>query len=173
MKKIIILFILILYSSNAHSNNIVYLDVQFIIDNSDFGIFYKNKIKKIQENNKQILKPSEEQIKKKELEINNQKNIISKDEIENKIRDLNILLKNFQVKRKELNNVVIDSKKKYTSEILKLLNPLITNYVEKNKILLVIEKKNILVGIKSLDITPNILKIINEETKKQNLINEN
>ncbi len=173
MKKIIILFILILYSSNAHSNNIVYLDVQFIIDNSDIGIFYKNKIKKIQENNKQILKPSEEKIKKKELEINNQKNIISKDEIENKIRDLNILLKNFQVKRKELNNVVIDSKKKYTSEILKLLNPLITNYVEKNKILLVIEKKNILVGIKSLDITPNILKIINEETKKQNLINEN
>ena len=173
MKKIIILFILILYSSNAHSNNIVYLDVQFIIDNSDIGIFYKDKIKKIQDNNKKILKPSEEQIKKKELEINNQKNIISKDEIENKIRDLNILLKNFQVKRKELNNAVIDSKKKYTSEILKLLNPLITNYVEKNKILLVIEKKNILVGIKSLDITPNILKIINEETKKQNLINEN
>lgn len=173
MKKIIILFILILYSSNAHSNNIVYLDVQFIIDNSDIGIFYKDKIKKIQDNNKKILKPSEEQIKKKELEINNQKNIISKDEIENKIRDLNILLKNFQVKRKELNNAVIDTKKKYTSEILKLLNPLITNYVEKNKILLVIEKKNILVGIKSLDITPNILKIINEETKKQNLINEN
>ena len=173
MKKIIILFILILYSSNANSNNIVYLDVQFIIDNSDIGIFYKDKIKKIQDNNKKILKPSEEQIKKKELEINNQKNIISKDEIENKIRDFNILLKNFQVKRKELNNVVIDSKKKYTSEILKLLNPLITNYVEKNKILLVIEKKNILVGIKSLDITPNILKIINEETKKQNLINEN
>ena len=111
MKKIIILFILILYSSNAHSNNIVYLDVQFIIDNSDIGIFYKDKIKKIQDNNKKILKPSEEQIKKKELEINNQKNIISKDEIENKIRDLNILLKNFQVKRKELNNAVIDTKK--------------------------------------------------------------
>ena len=173
MKKIIILFILILCSSNAYSNNIVYLDVQFIIDNSDIGIFYKNKIKKIQDNNKNILKPSEEKIKEKELEINNQKNIISKEEIENKIRNLNILLKNFQVKRKELNNLVIDSKKKYTSEILKLLNPLITNYVEKNKILLVIEKKNILVGIKSLDITPNILEIINEETKKQNLINEN
>ena len=173
MKKIIILFILILCSSNAYSNNIVYLDVQFIIDNSDIGIFYKNKIKKIQDNNKNILKPSEEKIKEKELEINNQKNIISKEEIENKIRNLNILLKNFQVKRKELNNLVIDSKKKYTSEILKLLNPLITNYVEKNKILLVIEKKNILVGIKSLDITPNILEIINEETKKQKLINEN
>ena len=45
MKKIIILFILILYSSNAHSNNIVYLDVQFIIDNSDIGIFTKIKLK--------------------------------------------------------------------------------------------------------------------------------
>ena len=44
-------------------------------------------------------------------------------------------------------------KKKYTSKILKILNPLLTNYVEKNNINLVIEKKNILVGIKTLDIT--------------------
>ena len=55
---------------------------------------------------------------------------------------------------------------------MKILNPLLTDYVNKNKIILVVEKKNILVGIKSLDITPDILKILNEETKKNNLIND-
>ena len=35
------------------------------------------------------------------------------------------------------------------------------------------EKKNVLIGVKSLDITPKILKIINEETKNKNLLNEN
>ena len=65
------------------------------------------------------------------------------------------------------------NKKKYTSKILETLNPLLTNYVEKNKILLVVEKKNILIGIKSLDITKDLLKILNEETKKSNLLDEN
>ena len=68
MKKILILILFLLVTNNASSSNIVYLDVQFIIDNSDIGIFYKNKIKKIQENNKQILKPSEEKIKKTDKE---------------------------------------------------------------------------------------------------------
>ena len=45
--------------------------------------------------------------------------------------------------------------------------------VEKNNIILVVEKKNILIGIKSLDITSEILNMINEETKKNNLLNEN
>ena len=53
------------------------------------------------------------------------------------------------------------------------MNPLLTKYVEKNNILLVLEKKNILVGIKTLDITNDILKILNQETKTKNLINEN
>ena len=48
-----------------------------------------------------------------------------------------------------------------------------TEYVEKNKIDLVIEKKNILIGIKTLDITNQILILLNEETKKKKLINEN
>ena len=64
-------------------------------------------------------------------------------------------------------------KKKYSSEILNILNPILTNFVEKNNIALVLKKKNILVGAKVLDITDNILLILNEETKNNNLINEN
>ena len=55
---------------------------------------------------------------------------------------------------------------------LKILNPLLTNYVENNNINLVVEKKNILVGIKTLDITDNILSILNNKTKELK-INEN
>ena len=46
MKKII-LIILFLFNSNIvnSNNNIVYLDIQFIIDKSDLGLFYKKKLK--------------------------------------------------------------------------------------------------------------------------------
>ena len=171
MKKFLLIFILFFFQNNAFSKNIVYLDIQYIIDNSDLGIFYKSKINKLTDNNKENLKIKKNEIKLKEEEINNQKNLLSKEEIEKKIVNLNKLIKNYQIEQNKKNKLIIDEKKIYTSKILKLLNPLLTNYVEKNKITLVVDKKNILVGIKSLDITPDILKILNDETKKNNLLN--
>ena len=171
MKKFLLIFVLFFFQNNAFSKNIVYLDIQYIIDNSDLGIFYKSKINKLVENNKESLKIKENEINLKEKEIKNQKNLLSKEEIEKKIVSLNNLVKNYQIERNKKNKLVNDEKKIYTSEILKLLNPLLTNYVEKNKITLVVDKKNILIGIKSLDITPDILKILNDETKKNNLLN--
>jgi len=171
MKKFLLIFILFFFQNNAFSKNIVYLDIQYIIDNSDLGILYKSKINKLVDNSKENLQIKKNEIKLKEKEINNQKNLLSKEEIEKKIVSLNKLVKNYQIDQNKKNKLVIDEKKIYTSKILKLINPLLTNYVEKNKITLVVDKKNILVGIKSLDITPDILKILNDETKKNNLLN--
>ena len=159
------------FQNNAFSKNIVYIDIQYIIDNSDLGIFYKSKINILADNNKENLKIKKNEIKLKEEEINNQKNLLSKEEIEKKIVSLNKLVKNYHIEQNKINKLVIDEKKIYTSKILKLLNPLLTNYVEKNKITLVVDKKNILIGIKSLDITKDILQILNDETKKNNLLN--
>ena len=171
MKKFLLIFVFFFFQNNAFSKNIVYIDIQYIIDNSDLGIFYKSKINKLVDNNKENSKIKKKEIKQKEEEINNQKNLLSKEEIEKKIVSLNKLVKNYQIEQNKKNKLVIDEKKNYTSKILKLLNPLLTNYVEKNKITLVVDKKNILIGIKSLDITPDILKILNDETKKKNLLN--
>ena len=45
MKYLIILIFFFTQTKLVYSNsNIVYLDVQYIIDNSDLGLFYKKKI---------------------------------------------------------------------------------------------------------------------------------
>ena len=137
------------------------------------GILYINKINKQNELIKSDLLIKEKQIKIKEKEINDQKNIIKKEEIEKMIKNLNILLKEYQNKRIEVNNNLKNEKKKYSQEILKVLNPILTDYVEKNNITLVLDKKNILVGIKTLDITKIILEIFNNKTKDIILNNEN
>ena len=173
MKKFFLLILFLIPNNLYAENKIVYLDVQYIIDNSQLGLSYKNKIKKDQNKNRIDLSIKEKIIKEKELEINNQKNILKQDELNKKVAKLNELLKDYQKLRNKLNNEVIENKKQYSIKILNILNPLLTNYVEKNNIILVVEKKNILVGIKSLDITSNLLELINNETKKQNLINEN
>ena len=141
MKKLILIILFIFFQNNAFSKNIVYLDVQYIIDNSEIGKSYKKKIKILQEENKSKLEAEERTIKKKETEIQNQKNILNKEEIDKKVKELNELIKKYQIKRNKLTKNTLKVKKEYTSEILNLLNPLLTNYVDKNKITLVIEKK--------------------------------
>ena len=62
---------------------------------------------------------------------------------------------------KKLNKIKIDNTKK----ILEILNPIITNYVDKNTISLVMPKKNIIVGKKNLDITDEIVKLLNDKVQ--------
>ena len=168
MKKVLFFLILNFFFSNITYSNtdIAFLDVQYIIDKSDLGVEYKKLIDAKVKEIKLKLNKSETNIKKKEKEINDKKNILKKDEITLMVNELNVDLKEYQILRKTLNDDLIKEKRLYSKKILEILNPLLTNYVEINNIKLVIEKKNILVGVKTLDITRQILEIFNKEIKK-------
>ena len=131
------------------------------------------KISKIHDSHKSEILSKEKKIKEKEEEFNNQKNLLNQDEIKKKLDEINKLIKDYQIFRNDLKKKITIEKKKYSKEILLILNPLLTKYVDSNNISLVIEKKDVLVGAKSLDITNNILSIFNEKTKNLNLNNEN
>jgi outer membrane protein len=167
----LIFFIFFIFNFSYASSNIVYLDVQFVIDNSEIGKIYKEELKKKSEKQRLSLIVQEKNIKKKDEIIKNQGNILKEDEMKKKISELNDLLKKYQKQRNKYNDFLIVEKKKYTAEILKILNPIITDYVEQNKISIIIEKKNVLIGVKNLDITKNILKLIDDNTKQNKLTN--
>ena len=155
------------------NNNIVYLDIQYIIDNSDLGVHLKNKVKKTQDKIKLELTIKQKLIKEKENDIKNKKNILKKEELDKNLKELDNLVKKYQIFRNDSSKTVFEEKKKYRLQILELLNPLLANFANNNNINLILEKKNVLVGAKVLDITENILIIVNEETKRKKLVNEN
>ena len=168
------LIIFLIQTKFVYSNiNIVYLDVQSIIDNSDLGLFYKKKVSKIHEELKIELSIKEKKIKEKETDLNNKKNILKNEEIEKSLKELNNLINDYQITKNKSNKIVNDEKKKYSLIILKNINPILTNYAKENNITLILEKKNILVGVKTLDVTNVILNLLNKETKNKKLINDN
>ena len=174
MKRALLILIFIISSvPSLADEDIVYLDVQYIIDKSDLGKFYKDKINIKMNKNYSKIKINQTEINELENEIKSKKNILKKDELKVKIDKLNELILKYQKEKRKIDIDINKKKKEYSSKILKILNPLITNYVEKNNISLVINKKSILVGAKSQDITFKILNILNIETTKQGLINEN
>ena len=173
MRLLIILFFLLKTTYAFSTEKVVYLDVQFIIDNSKLGVFYKDKLLKIKNQNKSKLTAQQKKIKNEENEINKQKNILKKEEIDNKIKNLNQLLNKYQNDLRENNKALSVEQKKYTNMILQNLNPIVTKYVRDNNILIVLDKKNILVGSKTLDITENILIKLNKYTIDKDLLSEN
>ena len=173
MRLLIILFFLLKTTYAFSTEKVVYLDVQFIIDNSKIGLFYKDKLINIKDKNKSKLISQQKKIKNEENEINKQKNILKKEEIDNKINKLNQLLNKYQKDLKTNNQILSAEQKKYTKIILDNLNPIVTKYVKDNDILIVLDKKNILVGSKALDITENILNKLNKLTIDKDLLSEN
>ena len=163
--KILLIFFLFFGVSKANEN-IRFIDINYIVNNSTSG---KKLNQVIESKNKKIISELNDlgkKLKEKKDKIVKQKNILKKDELDKLIKDYEIEVKKFEEirkkKRDNFNNFSINSKKK----IIDLLNPLITNYLQKESIQLLLQKDKIIFGDDKLDITKEILKIFNEKHSK-------
>ena len=166
MKKYFILLILIFinFQSNLKAE-IVYIDINLILKESEVGKSLNNYIKDINNKNISTYKNREQELVDKEKLLITQQNILEKSEFDKKLSMLSNEVKKYQSDRKKSNDKINQIKITNTKKILSLLNPIITKYVEDNAISLVLPKKNIIVGKKDLDITQNIIDILNRQVK--------
>ena len=168
MKKIF-LKILFFFIFSVHSQaEIVFIDVNYILNTSDVGKSLNSQIKKINDINIEKNKNIEDQLIKKEKSLISQKNILDENEFKKKLNDLSLEITKYREDKKSSQKKINQIKIEKTKEILNLLNPIITEYVQENSISLVIPKKNIILGKKKLDITNKIIKILNQKINKIN-----
>ena len=108
----------------------------------------------------------EEELKKEEAEIISQKNVITKEEFEKKIIDLRNKANKFRKERNNNINNLNNQRLEATAKMITLVRPILSEFSDKNSISLIIDKKNIIIGKTLLDITDDILKIIDEKIGK-------
>lgn len=168
-KKIQICFLIFFYSlfsSFAYaSSNIVFLDIEYAVNNSNIGKKLLNDLQKIQKEEISKLKILEDDLKKKDTEINKVKNIISKEELENKIKLLKKEINEYNIKKDEIEIKFNNNKDKRQEDLIKQINPLIIKYMSDNSIDLIISKQIVYLGKSERDITNDILQLINESFK--------
>ena len=164
-KTLFLLIFFLTQYSIAYSKNIVFLDFEFAITNSNIGKKTLDNLEKINSEENEKLKIIEQSLNKKNEEINNLKNIVSKEEIEKKINEFQEEIKKFNIEKNKVQKKFIANKNKQLDELLKKINPLIIEYMSDNSIELILSKKSVYLGKTELDITENILKIINENFK--------
>jgi Skp family chaperone for outer membrane proteins len=165
MKKFIFVVIIFnFFSSISYSTESYYIDIDFILNNSILGKKIIKELNLIKNKDLIELEKSEKELKDLEKEISNMKNVLSKEELEAKINNLK---KNIELYREEKNkklNNFNNLRSKELSIFLEKIRPHIEEFMKKNSIDIVFEKKNIFIAQSKYDITLPIIDLLNKKS---------
>ena len=166
IKKLFLLIVLgVLIQKPLFAEVPHFLDFKYILNQSDAGkkaqSFLKNKLEKGIKN----LKEKEKTIQQEEKKIISQKKVITEDEYKKKVSELRKKVALLQKERTTLLNTVAKQREKARNELLKNLNPIIKDYMKDKKIRMVIDKKSLLLADENLNITNDIIDLLNKKLK--------
>ena len=166
IKKILIVIGFIFsINSTVYAETPHYLDFKLILNESNAGKKAQNFLKKKLESGIANIKKKEKSFQEDEKKIIQQKKIISAEEYKKKVSDLRNKVSEIQKERGKLLEDVAKQRAKARNEILKNLNPIIKNYMNEKRIRMVMDKKNILLADETLDITKDIMSLLNQKLK--------
>ncbi len=163
-KKIICILLFLTISFPSYSNEkIVYLDVEKIMQESVAGKSIISKLKKKRESSISQFKKKEKDIIDKEKKLIAQKNVLNKEEFQNKLKDLRNEISKYQKDRNKVANEIATIRVKASKRLISKLTPILEEYSKKNSIKIIIQKKHIVMGKKEDDITNEILDLVNQK----------
>tara|TARA_S200000501_G_scaffold216865_1_gene203550 strand:- start:60 stop:560 length:501 start_codon:yes stop_codon:yes gene_type:complete len=166
MKKYIVFFYLILLNFANSEQKIAYIDMKKILNTSSVGIKLTKEIeKKISKENKKF-NSIERQLKKEEKDLSQKKNILSKEEFNKKLSSLKNKVEKYNKDKNNslnsLNKIKIDK----TSNLINKINPIIANYASDKNISIIIRKDSMIMGKTELDISSDIINLVNKDIKE-------
>ena len=162
----VITFIFIGISNSYSDQKIAFIDLDFVVENTNAGREILNELNSLNNQNIKNLKLKEDELKKKENEIKKKQNIISEIEFDKEVK---ILKENIKIFRNEKNQMVSNFNKQKNQKIKSLfdqMNPIIQNYMDQNSIDILLDRKNVYIGNIGSDITKNVIDEINKNIKK-------
>lgn len=165
-KKILFIIGLFVFTqNNTLADTPYFLDFKYILNESDAGkkaqSFLKNKLEK----GIKDLKSKETKIQEEEKKIIQQKKVISAEEYKKKVTDLRSKVSALQKERNLLLESVAKQRTKARNELLRNLNPIIKDYMKEKKIRMVVDKKSLLLADENLNITKDIMSLLNKKLK--------
>ena len=145
---------------------IAFINIDKVISTSKPGISVLKQLTDLKNKNSKFLENEEKKLKEKETKLISQKNILSETDFQKKIVELKSEIKKYNQNRnkmiEDINKLKIDS----TNNLLKLINPILIKFSNDKEISIILQKKNLVVAKSQLDITDEIIKIVNLEVKE-------
>jgi len=168
-KKTLIIFVLFFFNANAFSDIPHYLDFKYILNESTAGKKAQTELKNKLQKGINNIREKEKKLQEQEKTIISQKKVLKPEEYKKKVNELRLKVSNLQKERKSLLDQTSASRNKARNELLKNLNPIIKEYMVEKKIRMVVDKKSLLLADDKLDITKDIIALLNKKLKSISL----
>ena len=163
MKKLLFFLLIFFNFTNLNADQIIkYIDIDFILKNSNAGKIIINELKSIDKKNIKELKIKEDELKKLDNEIKKTTNIISETELQIKLDDLKKKVNLYKKNQKRKSSEFSKTKNEKIEAFFINISPIIENYMKTNNISMVVDKKNIFIADSNYDITDQIIEILNK-----------
>ena len=163
-KILFIVFFLLFFSSNSFAlNDYRFIDIDLILKKSTIG---KLTLKTLNENRSKALenlKSKEQDIQQQEDDIKKKSNILSKEDLNKQINLLKKNINEFSIYKDKATSNFENQKRELMNIFFKKINPVIEEYVIVNSIKILFNKKDVVLGDTSLDITDEIIEIIDKK----------
>ena len=168
--KILLSSILVIFSFFTNhvisEQKISFIDMDKVISTSKSGSSILKQLTDLNNKNLKFLKNEEKKFKEKEKKLISQKNIISEADFISKVDELKSEIKIYNQKRNKMITDFNKSKVDNTNNLLKLINPILVKFSEDKKIDIILQKKNLVVAKRELDITDDVITIVNTVIKE-------
>ena len=164
-KLFLVLFIIFKFSLVNAEVNIVFLDMNKVLTNSKIGKATIEKFKKINNENIAKFKKIEEKLRKEESEIISQKNILSVEIYDEKIKKFKKKVNEYNLERNSISTNFKKDKSENVSKLINLINPILVSYSNEKSYSLILKKESIIIGKNDLDITNDLIDLVNKKIK--------
>jgi Skp family chaperone for outer membrane proteins len=173
MKYLVRLFVVtffFLVSTHAFAEQkIVVLDLKYVLNNSKAGKGAQDFLKKLFNDNAKKFTKLEKDLKNQESELLGKKTILSKEDYKKKGEALRKKVVSYQNSRRKSLDEITTKRAKSRETLIAKIEPIVDEYINKNSISIVIDKKNMIGGLNEYDITKDIIKQLNKELPSLNL----
>ena len=166
---LIISFLLLVTNITFAQEKVVFIDLNFIFKNSIVGKELNEQIAKKENEINSEIKKFKKDIEDEKNEITSQKNVISVEEYNKKIKILETKINNMNNLISKKTNEFNKFKNKVERSFSKELNSIIEKFSNENSIDLIFDKSNLLMARKELNITQQVINLFNENVKEINI----
>ena len=167
--KIFSIFVIIFSFNISIADTPYYLDFKYVLNQSTAGKKAQETLKKKLDQGIKKISTTEKSLLEEEKKIIQQKKLIKPEEYKKKVEELRSKVSKLQKDRNTLLQNIAKQRGNAKKELLKNLNPILENYMKEKNIIMIIDKKNLLLADKKLDITKEITDILNQKLKSVKL----
>ena len=142
---------------------LAFIDMDKILNESKAGKTATLELNELNKKNLEILQKTEKKLKEDEAKLIAKRNLMETSEFEKQIKHLRENAKLYQLDRKNKLDEINNKYNLARSKILDEIKPILEKFSKDNNINIVVQKKYIIIGSTNLDITPHILKLLDEK----------